>query len=159
MTVDKLQRLKYNYLLFVSRCGGIGRRPGFKIPWELFPCRFKSGQRHQNCSSLYGWLQFFCFNIAHTKHDDSHENKAAPVPDIANAERVLLTARIHVREMIFASVKGDFQEVETIASGNLTHKFKLPSDGDSVGKALEYMSDSLNSMLGEINTADSTGRN
>ena len=29
------------------RCGGIGRRPGLKIPWENIPYRFDPGHRHQ----------------------------------------------------------------------------------------------------------------
>ncbi len=30
------------------RSGGIGRRPGLKIPWEYIPYRFEPGFRHQN---------------------------------------------------------------------------------------------------------------
>ena len=30
----------------MCRCGGTGRRPGLKIPWENIPYRFDSGQRH-----------------------------------------------------------------------------------------------------------------
>ena len=29
------------------RCGGLGRRPGLKIPWENIPYRFDPGHRHQ----------------------------------------------------------------------------------------------------------------
>ena len=42
-----------------------------------------------------------------------HGNIIEPMPHLASAERTLLTIRIHVREMVMASMTGDFALVET----------------------------------------------
>ena len=44
---------------------------------------------------------------------DVYENLTAPMPPLAYAERTLLIIRIHVREMVMASMTGDFELVET----------------------------------------------
>jgi len=43
---------------------------------------------------------------------DVYENLTAPMPPLAYAERTLLVIRIHVREMVMASMTGDFDLVE-----------------------------------------------
>ena len=45
------------------------------------------------------------------------------------------------------------QELETVASGDLTTEAELLSDADVMGKALIHMIDSLNKLFDEINTA------
>ena len=42
-----------------------------------------------------------------------YENLTAPLPYLARAEQTLLVIRIHVREMVFALLMGDFAQVET----------------------------------------------
>ena len=41
--------------------GGIGRRKGLKIPWDIVPCRFDSGPRHHDFRRLaiLAFLLFF----------------------------------------------------------------------------------------------------
>jgi len=51
---------------------------------------------------IYGMLRIDTYNSY------MHESITEPMPNLAFTERTLLTIRIHVRDMILASVTGDF---------------------------------------------------
>ena len=46
------------------RSGGIGRRPGLKIPWEYIPYRFEPGFRHQH-QTIYRAVEQLVARRAH----------------------------------------------------------------------------------------------
>ena len=61
-------------------------------------------------------------------------------------------ATYYVRDLI-KHVTHISEELNTVASGDLTTEIELLSDKDIMGKALVHMVDSLNKLFGEINVA------
>ena len=59
-----------------------------------------------------GGVGIFGMNQIANSGSSMHTNIIEPMPYLASAERTLLTIRLHVREMVMASLIGDFTQVE-----------------------------------------------